>query len=92
MNELLISTGVVILIMTAACIYVFNKYITKAEHKTSNKTTVEWCEKIDLPEYRSAMKLGSLIIYNTKHFNFFYKKMWNIFFGVKIEDIWRKDK
>lgn len=40
-----------------------------------------------LPEIKSCLQAGNLTIMNTKHFNWFQKKMWKIFFGFDIKDV-----
>ena len=40
-----------------------------------------------LPEIKSCLQAGNLTIMNTKHFNWFQKKMWKIFFNCEIIDL-----
>ena len=37
-----------------------------------------------LQDIKSEMKMGNIILYTTKKFNVFQKKMWKLFFGVSI--------
>ena len=41
---------------------------------------------LDKPKYKSKMHVGNVVVMNTKHFNWFQKKMWKILLGIKIED------
>ena len=40
-----------------------------------------------LPEIKSCLQAGNLTIMNTKHFNWFQKKMWKLFLGFNITDV-----
>lgn len=44
-------------------------------------------ETLNLPKYKSSLKIGNITINNIKHFNWLQKLMFKIFFGIKIEDI-----
>lgn len=44
-------------------------------------------ETINIPKYKSTLKIGNIIVNNIKHFNCLQKRMFKIFFGIKIEDI-----
>lgn len=41
----------------------------------------------NLSEIKSHMKIGNIIIHNTKHFNLFHRIMWKLFFGFNIENL-----
>lgn len=41
----------------------------------------------NLLNIKSYLKIGNMIIYNTKHFNWFHRKMWKLFFGFEIENV-----
>ena len=36
---------------------------------------------------KSILKVGNLIVYNTRRFNLFQRCMWKLFFGIEIENI-----
>ena len=40
-----------------------------------------------LPEIKSCLQAGNLTIMNTKHFNWFQKKMWKLLLGFNIIDV-----
>jgi hypothetical protein len=39
------------------------------------------------PKIKSHLKAGNLIIHNTRHFNWFERKMWKLLLGFDIENI-----
>jgi hypothetical protein len=45
---------------------------------------------IGLPKIKSYLKAGDLTIMNTKHFNWFQKKMWKLLLGFNITDVKEK--
>lgn len=45
---------------------------------------------IGLPEIKSYLQTGNLTIMNTKHFNWFQKKMWKLLLGFNIIDVKEK--
>lgn len=45
------------------------------------------CHEFKMPQHKSKMIVGSLVIMNTKKFSWFHKLMWRIILGIKIEDI-----
>lgn len=42
---------------------------------------------IEPQKIKSHVKLGNLVIYNTKHFNSFHRIMLKIFFGITIKNL-----
>lgn len=42
---------------------------------------------IGVPDIKSRLRIGNLIIHNSKHFNWFHRLMWRICFGIKIKNI-----
>ena len=40
-----------------------------------------------LPKIKSHLKVGSLIIHNTHHFNWFHRMMWRLLLGFEIENV-----
>lgn len=46
---------------------------------------------IGLPKIKSHIKIGNLTLYNTKHFNWFHRMMWKLFFGFEIENLKEND-
>lgn len=42
---------------------------------------------MNLPKIKSHIKIGNLIFHNTRHFNWFHRMMWKLFFGFEIENI-----
>ena len=44
-------------------------------------------QEFKMPQHKSKMIVGSLVIMNTKHFGWLHKLMWRIILGIKIEDI-----
>lgn len=51
----------------------------------SSKTTTEFY--VTKLEYKSKIQLGNLVVFNTKHFNWFRKLMYKLAFDIKIEDV-----
>lgn len=41
----------------------------------------------NLPNIKSHLKVGSLIIHNTHHFNWFHRMMWRLLLGFEIENV-----
>ena len=44
-------------------------------------------QELQLPSIKSKMTIGSLIIFNTKKFNWLQRKMFKIFFGIEINNL-----
>ena len=44
-------------------------------------------QEFKMPNPKSRMTIGNLVIMNKKHFSWFHKLMWRIILGIKIEDI-----
>lgn len=63
------------------------------EKYTLSEEYNEWYLKIDrreqlsIKKYKSILIIGNIQIKNTKHFNWFQKKMFKLIFGIKIIDI-----
>ena len=53
---------------------------------TTDKFDIE-LQEFKMPNPKSRMTIGDLVIMNTKHFSWFHKLMWRIILGIKIEDI-----
>lgn len=41
----------------------------------------------NLPNIKSHLKVGNLIIHNTHHFNWFHRMMWRLLLGFEIENV-----
>ena len=39
------------------------------------------------PKTKSHLKIGNMVIHNTKHFNWFHRKMWKLLLGFEIENV-----
>lgn len=40
-----------------------------------------------IPKTKSHLKVGNMVIHNTRRFNWFERKMWKLFFGFEIENV-----
>ena len=40
-----------------------------------------------VPKIKSHLKIGNMIIYNTRHFNWLERKMWKLLLGFDIENV-----
>lgn len=71
--------------------------ITKESLKVDNSlttkiTTGDVVIKLNNNDNKSILEIGNIKIYNTKKFNWFQRKMFKIFFGIKINNLESKEK
>lgn len=66
--------------------------ISKQDWPKDELIRVDFKENLNIENYHSALIVGNIRINNIKHFNWFQKKMWKLFFGIKIIDLEKSDK
>lgn len=47
---------------------------------------IDYKETLKVKKYKSTLIIGNIRINNVKHFNWFQKLLWKVFFGIKIVD------
>ena len=55
--------------------------------QTRESIPAEWVKNYITPDYKAKLDLGNTIIYLTKHYNWFNRKMLKLVFGLNIENI-----